>query len=154
MTKKTLSDFFPDDKLEWIKNAVFLSELGTTGEIRVVLRTGFEEHTAGNLDEQAKSDFLSYGLGKTSGRTGVLVLLVLDERKFKVLVDSGICEKIPQKFWDDLTAKMSAFFREENFVHGVLFALREISYHLAFHFPKTPGDVNELPNEPVLVEAV
>mgnify|MGYP001605367744 CR=1 FL=1 len=86
---------FSEKDLAEIEAATSAAEANTSGEIRVVIRSHYDEGLEGNLHEQAKRDFLAKGLDKTRDKTGVIILLVLEAKKFMIWGDDGIHSKVP-----------------------------------------------------------
>ncbi len=124
------------------------AEKETSGEIRVVVRhrrTWRERKLA--LHELALKEFHHLGMHKTRDRTGVLILLLLSERKFHIIADEGIHGKVAEGTWDRVAARMSAHFKEGKFLHGLSEAIRAVGNTLAGHFPRNPNDRNELPDQ-------
>lgn len=147
-----ISDYFSQDDFMRIKDAVSNAEINTSGEIRVVIRSYYDKDLEGSLHEQTKRDFLTYGLDKTRDKTGVIILLVLEARKFMVWGDEGINAKLPQGYWDVLSVGISSRFKEGDFVRGICEAVSEVGRRLSEFFPKKPDDVNELPNDVITEE--
>jgi putative membrane protein len=50
----------------------------------------------------AEQVFREHGLHNTNGRTGILTLVPLLERRVRVLADTGINDRIPAGTWDGL----------------------------------------------------
>lgn len=145
-----LSDFFSKNDLVLIENAVSQIERGTSGEIRVVLRMNFDKEFAGDLDGQALHDFAGHGLANTKDKTGVLILLVLGARKFKILADKGIYEKVEKWYFEEVAVTLSILFGMSRFADGVVEAVADIGRKLSFYFPRKSDDTNELPDKPII----
>ncbi|OFZ34912.1 MAG: hypothetical protein A3D92_17875, partial [Bacteroidetes bacterium RIFCSPHIGHO2_02_FULL_44_7] len=143
-------DQFSEKDLVKIEAATREAEKNTSGEVRVVIRSHYDEDLEGNLHEQTKRDFLKHGLDKTRDKTGVIVLLVLAAKRFMIWGDDGIHAKVPQGYWDMLAVGISAHFKEERYVQGVCEAVDEVGKRLAEFFPKKLDDVDELPNKPIV----
>ncbi len=145
-TKKILSK----EDLQAISSVIAEIEKKTAGEIRVVLR--HHRHLTErrlSLHELAFKEFTRLGMQKTKHRSGILIFLLVSERKFQIIADEGIHKKVEDGTWEGVASAMSSHFRERNFRKGVIEALRSVGDILARHCPPTPGDVNELPNEVV-----
>ena len=84
----------------------------------------------------------------TRERNGVLIFVVPARRRFVILGDSGIHEKVGQPFWDKVTGAVSARFKEGDFTAGLVLGIDMIAGELRTHFPyDRSSDVNELPDE-------
>lgn len=150
MSGKKVSDIFSDKDLAKVEAATREAEKNTSGEIRVAIRAHYDEGLEGNLHEQTKRDFLKYGLDKTRDKTGVLILLALEPKKFMIWGDDGIHAKVQQGYWDVLAVGMSTHFKEGRYVQGICETVAEVGKRLAEFFPKKPDDTNELPDKPIL----
>ena len=84
---------------------------------------------------------------RTRDRNGVLFFVVPARRKFVVLGDGGIHEKVGQEFWDRVVAVVSEKFKTGDFTEGLVRGIEEVGEQLATHFPHQPNDQNELSDE-------
>lgn len=114
-----------------------------------VLKTAFigvkrKEHA---VMQRALRAFYEKGLYRTRKSTGVLFFLSLLERRVWVLADKGIHEKIKQEPLDRFAAIVSKGIREDRAGDALCEAIVMSGELLAKHFPITPGDINELPDE-------
>jgi len=128
---------------EAVKAAIVEAERGTTGEIRVSISTFFW----GDVRKTAEKAFDRLGMTATARRNGVLFFLVPSRRRFVVLGDEGIHEKVGQRFWDDVTAAVSDRFRKGDFTGGLVLGVAEAGRVLALHFPREEVNPNELPDD-------
>jgi uncharacterized membrane protein len=127
-----------------VKTAIEEVERRTTGEIRVSVSTFFW----GDVRKNAEKAFERLGMTATVRRNGVLFFLVPSRRKFVVLGDEGIHQRVGQSFWDDVTAAVSSRFRKGDFTGGLVHGIAEAGRVLALHFPRDPdANPNELPDE-------
>jgi uncharacterized membrane protein len=83
---------------------------------------------------------------KTRQRNGVLIFLATHDKKFAVLGDVGINEKVPESFWSDVAGIMQEHFRQGKFAEGISEAVLRIGEKLKAYFPYHPGEENELPD--------
>jgi uncharacterized membrane protein len=84
---------------------------------------------------------------KTRERNAVLIFVAPRVHKFAVVGDNAIHEKCGDEFWQRVVEKMRTHFLTENFSDALIEAVNEIGTVLASHFPTTPGDTNELPDD-------
>jgi putative membrane protein len=96
---------------------------------------------------RAMRAFYEKDLHRNRKNTGVLFFLSLFERKVWVLADSGIHARIEQKTLDRFAGMVSTGIREGRACDALCDAIREAGDLLAKHFPSTPIDTNELPDE-------
>jgi len=128
---------------ERIKQAVFNAEKLTSGEIRVFL----EDDCKIDVLDHAAYIFAELNMVNTEVRNGVLIYLAVNDRKFCILGDAGIHQIVGNNFWDEISAEMGIFFRENLFVEGIEYAVGKVGEQLSSHFPRLAGDMNELPND-------
>ena len=141
MTRKQLLQVVDRER---IKNAIEAAEHRTSGEICVSVSRLFW----GNIETAADKAFIRLGMTRTKDRNGVLLFVVPSRRKFVVLGDQGIHERVGQEFWESVAAIISGKFREGDFTGGLLNAIEKVGEELATHFPYDPAtDKNELPDD-------
>ena len=97
--------------------------------------------------QRAIRAFYEKGLYKTKKNTGVLFFLSLFERKVWVLADTGINEKIDQATLNKFANIVSQGIKDGKACEALCAAIREAGELLEKHFPITPGDIDELPDE-------
>jgi putative membrane protein len=96
---------------------------------------------------RAERAFFERGLYRTKKNTGVLFFLSLLERKIWVLADKGIYEKVNQETLNRFAKEVSRAIKQGRACDALCQAIQEIGVYLAKHFPITPEDTNELPDE-------
>ncbi len=139
------------NELTTIAETVKAVERETIGEVRVnIHRTRSFKDRALSLYDLAVKSFYELGMEKTKDKSGVLIFLLLSERKFQIIGDEGINKKVTKEFWDSLAAKTSDYFRQNKFAEGICYAVNEVGAILKKEFPMKPGDTNELSNEVVI----
>ena len=148
--KQKWQSYFSSGDLDLIKTAIQEQEKATSGEIRVKIIDGCDVGLNGNIYQQALREFEREGLSKTRDKTGVLILVVLDVRRFQVLADEGIYTKIPQVSWDMVATYMQLGFQTGKFVDGVLLGVELVGNTLSRFFPRKIDDTNELPNDVIV----
>ena len=140
MTRKKLLRVINREK---VKAAIEKAEHQTSGEICVSVAPLFW----GSIEKAADKAFLRMGMTHTKERNGVLFFVVPSRRKFVVLGDQGIHDKVGQEFWDRVAAVLSEKFREGDFTGGLVRGIEEVGVQLSVHFPYTKGDTDELPDD-------
>jgi uncharacterized membrane protein len=143
-----LKKYFSSSDLTRVAAKIAEMERVTSGEIRVsvVRRRKWSERSL-SLEQLAHRDFHRLEMEKTKDATGVLLFLLLGERKFRIVADRGINERVNQSTWDEIGATLSAAFKEERYLDGLLTAIASIGAVLHQHFPRLSGDTNELSND-------
>jgi putative membrane protein len=99
----------------------------------------------------ALREFTARGLTRTRQRTGVLLYVAIQERYAEILADTGIDGKVDQAVWDGIIEAMLMAAREDRLRDGLIDAVRAVGAVLENHAPRTPDDVDELPNKVVIL---
>jgi uncharacterized membrane protein len=87
----------------------------------------------------------------TAHNNGVLIYLLLADRDVEIVVDRGIDARVGKAGWEAICQMMEAEFRAGHFERGVIKGIDAVTRHLATHFPRDAGSVNELPDAPVVL---
>lgn len=136
-------NFFTDTEQQQIVEAIKQAELNTSGEIRVHIEPTCE----GDPYERGLKVFESLGMHATELKNGVLFYLAYKSKKFAILGDKGIHEKVSQQFWDSTKELMQSFFKQERYAKGLCEGIAQAGEKLKAHFPYTSTDTNELSND-------
>lgn len=105
------------------------------------------------VEQRAARAFAELGLAGTRGRTGILILAALLERRVVVLADVGIHRALaPDESWQQVVDLAVEGLRNGRAVEGLEAAARRCGEILARHLPVTPDDVDELPHALVVLE--
>ncbi|HEY9167384.1 MAG TPA: TPM domain-containing protein [Candidatus Kryptonia bacterium] len=123
-------------------------EKNTSAEIRVVVR--HRKHWSERkltARQVAEREFVLLGMSKTDNRSGILVFILVSERQFELLADSGVVKVLPDEYWTSVAQKLSEHFSKSNFYHGLTMSLSEIGTILKDKLPAAGGKSNELPND-------
>ena len=131
---------FTQQEQEAIEEAIRISELETSGEIRVHIDTTCK----GNVLDRAAEVFSKLEMHKTEQRNGVLFYLAQRDHKFAVIGDAGIHAQVSGNFWDEIKIKMQHKFRSGHFAEGLTEGIRMAGTQLKQHFPWHEADRNEL----------
>ncbi|MBL0072880.1 MAG: TPM domain-containing protein [Bacteroidetes bacterium] len=134
-----------DDQRIAIKEAIRKAELRTSGEIRVF----FEDHSEDGPLNRAAFIFDELGMNKTALRNGVLIYIAFVDRKFAIIGDAGINERVGAAFWDDIKSKMLQNFSSGKMADGIIDAIGASGEALARYFPFERNDSNELSDDVV-----
>jgi len=145
--KKYLSKSDLDD----IQETIFDVERKTSGELKlcIKLQRGFHVKKYSTRDV-ALREFYKLGMDNTRDKTGVLIFILFKERKFEIVADEGINEKIPEDTWSGLSKKLITAFSSEQYKKGLVDCIIEIGDILVKEFPVKEADVNELSDEIII----
>jgi uncharacterized membrane protein len=125
-----------------IEAAIRDAESRTSGEIRVLI---YHKNTEDAV-ALAQREFIRHGMQKTAQRNAVLFLVAPAAQKFAVIGDQAVHEKCGAACWEELAAAVSGAFRQGDFTAGLVQGITRAGALLAAHFPRRPGDANELPD--------
>jgi uncharacterized membrane protein len=139
LAKITISE---NDRKEIIK-AIEEAELNTSGEIRV----HFEAKCKEDILDHAAFIFERLEMFKTAQRNAILFYMALDDRKFAVIGDAGIHEKVGDEFWQKVRDEMIPLFKEDKIAAGLVNGIQKAGKELKNYFPYQSNDKNELDNE-------
>jgi putative membrane protein len=104
--------------------------------------------------QYAESLFLDRELFATHGRTGVLVLVSLFERRVVLLPDKGLADRLTGDDMEEIIAAMTALLRRNHLSRALEAGLAQLSQTLQMTAPGRPEGENELSNEVVEEDGV
>jgi uncharacterized membrane protein len=146
--KNLVKQMFTKEDLSAIASAISEAEKTTAGEIRVSIRQKRKRRERKlTVEEMARQEFHLLGMTKTKDRTGILIFLLLEDKKFFILADDEIHTKVEVGTWDRIAKEMSNHFSQKNFRQGILHGVHSVGVELSKFFPKKSDDTNELPND-------
>jgi uncharacterized membrane protein len=154
MSPLTVRRCFAPSTLDAIEREVGVQEKRHRGEIRFVVEA---ELTTAQLwrelgsRERAREVFAQHGVWNTEENTGVLVYLLLADRRVEIVADRGITARVSDGEWNTICRTMETHFREGRFEEGSIAGVRAISEHLARHFPARADNSDELPDRPLVI---
>ncbi|QIP12055.1 TPM domain-containing protein [Spirosoma aureum] len=136
--------FTPEDQ-QRIVNAIREAEKATSGEIRVHV----EPHCAtADPVQRAIAVFAQLGMHQTKEQNGVLFYLAHADRKFAVVGDKGINDKVPADFWESTKDLIRSHFASGHYVEGLSRGIEKAGQQLKQYFPYDgETDTNELADE-------
>lgn len=135
--------YFTEENKLHITNAIRVAETNTSGEIRVHI----EKHCKDDVLDRAAYVFEKLEMHKTQLRNGVLFYLAVEDRKFAILGDAGINQKVPEDFWEDVKDIVIVKLREGLYADGLADGIIKAGEQLKEHFPYQEDDENELSDE-------
>ncbi len=95
--------------------------------------------------------FGQLGVWDTEHNSGVLIYLLLADKRVEIVADRGIHGKVGATAWETICGEMQGAFAAGRFEQGACFGVAAISDLLAQHFPPRGGRRDELPNEPIVI---
>ena len=145
---------FPPKVLDAIEQAIRAGEATHSGQVRFVVEGAldgkplFRDQPA---RERALDVFSQLRIWDTAHNNGVLIYLLLADRKVEIIADRGIDARVGRAGWEKICEAMETDFKAGNFAGGVVRGIEAVSRQLAVHFPRTGGGKNELPDAPVVM---
>jgi uncharacterized membrane protein len=136
-------DFLKQIRHDDIVAAIQQAETKTSGEIRVFI----SRQPVDDPILAAEQHFVSMGMEKTRDRNAVLIFVAPRAHKFAVIGDTEVHARCGKQFWTHLTQEMSGHFRQGQYTTGLVHGIRKAGELLAAHFPRRPGDSNQLPDK-------
>ena len=136
-------DFFTEAQKQQIQKAIAGAEFNTSGEIRVHIDNVCKDEVL----DRAANVFHELKMDATVLRNGILFYLAINDRKFAILGDKGINEKVPADFWDLIRKTMQDYFKQQQFTEGLSKGIEMAGEKLKTYFPLQDNDTNELSNE-------
>ena len=136
-------ELFTEELQKQVVAAIETAELSTSGEVRVHL----DDKCKGEVLDRAAYVFEKLEMHKTEQRNGVLFYLAVEDKKFAILGDAGINQKVPDNFWEEIKSEVIANFKKGDFAGGLSSGIVKAGEQLKSHFPYQEDDVNELDNE-------
>ena len=126
-----------------IVHAIGAAEKLTSGEIRVFV----SKKKIDDPVRAAEAEFHRLKMDRTELHNGVLLFIAPESQAFAIIGDKGIHEKCGQPFWGQVAEAMRANFGENKLTDGIISGIEAAGQALQHHFPCTPDDINELPNQ-------
>jgi len=146
---------FPPRALKAIEDAIGAQELRHDGELRFAVEAAlpfFDLVRGISARERAIELFSRLRIWDTEQNAGVLVYLLLADRRVEIVADRGIHSKVGATAWEAICGAMQREFAAGRFEPGVITGIQAISDLLALHFPPRDDNPDELPNRPVVLD--
>lgn len=146
---------FPKRSLKAIEAAIMGSERSHLGELRLVVEHALE---VGELwrdvtpRQRAIEVFSRCRVWDTEQNSGVLIYLLLADRRVEIVADRGIHAKVGEAVWSDICHGMETRFRNGEFERGAVEGIAAITALLQRHFPASNTDnPNEMADAPLVL---
>jgi uncharacterized membrane protein len=145
---------FPSATLDALQAQIARCEQGHRGEVRFVVEA---ELTTPQLwrelssRERAREVFALQGVWNTGENNGVLIYLLLADRRVEIVADRGIASRVSDGEWQGVCRMMESHYREERFEQGSIAGIDAVAALLARHFPASGPRPNELEDRPALI---
>ena len=144
----------PPAALAKIESEIQTAEATHAGEIRVAVETALslrELWHRVSARARAHQVFAQLGVWDTAHNNGVLIYVLLADRRVEIVADRAIAARVPEAEWAVLCAEVAERFKRGEAEAGCCLAVRSVAARMARFFPSSGGHANELPNQPVLL---
>lgn len=145
---------FPRYTLSAIEAAIKASENTHHGEIRFAVEVALDLRAliqGQGTRNRAVEVFSQLGVWDTERNNGVLIYLLLADRRVEIVADRGINKIVGQQGWDLICREMEMAFKQGDFERGVIAGIQSIAAHLVRFYPASGANENELPDQVVLL---
>ena len=145
---------FTKKVLARIEAAIKAGEATHSGQIRFVVEGALDgAPLLHNQPARARAlDIFSHlRVWDTAHNNGVLIYLLLADRKVEIIADRGVDAKVGSEGWQRICRDMEADFTGGRFEAGVIKGIEAVSRELAKYFPPDGHPRNELPDAPVML---
>ena len=145
---------FPAATLDAIGRAVAEGEKSHRGQVRFVLEaelTTWQLWAGVSVRQRAIDVFSLLRVWDTEANNGVLVYVLLADRKVEIVADRGIHRHAGDERWRAVCREIEHHYRKGDFLSGSVTGVQKISAELAFYFPATAEHGNEQPDAPVVL---
>jgi putative membrane protein len=113
--------------------------------LRLALTPGVTKHR--RVRRRAVTVFRAAAERRTEGRTGILIYLSTGERRAEIVADEAILKVTDEHTWGEAMTALLVEVRAGRPADGIVAAIERVGTVLAEHFPRSDGDVNEIPDK-------
>ena len=113
--------------------------------LRLALTPGATKHR--RVRRRAVAIFKAAAERRTAGRTGILIYLSMAERRAEIIGDEAITKVTTPETWGEAMTALLVDVKEGRVADGIVAAIEGVGAVLAEHFPRTEGDINEIPDK-------
>jgi len=145
---------FPANELNNIEASIKASESKHSGEIRFAIESSLPLKALLRdepMQERAIEVVSLLRVWDTENNNGILIYLLLADKKVEITADRNINKAVEQTEWDRICHQMEQAFKAKQFGQGITTGVEEISKLLELYFPSEKNDKDELPNKPVIL---
>ncbi|MBI3715599.1 MAG: TPM domain-containing protein [Betaproteobacteria bacterium] len=145
---------FPAAVLDAIELAVATGETIHRGQVRFVVEAELHLmqlwHGVG-ARQRAIDVFSGLRVWDSEENNGVLIYVLLADRKVEIVADRGIHRHVGDERWRAICREIELHYRKGDFQAGSVTGVQKISAELAFYYPSKGEHANEQPDRPVLM---
>jgi uncharacterized membrane protein len=154
MTPARARRAFPPATLHAIQREIAAQERRHGGQVSFIVEA--ELHVAAlwrdvSPRDRARELFALHGVWNTENNNGVLIYVLLAERRVEIVSDRGIHRVVAEADWRRIIQAMDPLLRQGRYEDAAIAGVRGASDLLAAHFPPTLDGTNELPDRPLVL---
>ncbi len=112
--------------------------------LRLALTPAATKHR--RVRRRAVTVFKAAAERRTTGRTGILIYLSVAERRAEIVADEAILTVTDAHTWGEAMTALLIELKHGRPADGIVAAVERVGGVLAEHFPRSAGDVNEIPD--------
>ena len=157
---------FSNDALRHIEQAITVSELSHSGQVRFAIEASLSLHqliAKLKPSHRAIQVFSDLRVWDTEQNNGVLIYLLLADRDVEIVADRGIHQHVGTDNWEAICLQMESRFKLGDFEAGVIEGIQSITKHLEQYSPNESASQdpahkinhkakkNELSDKPVII---
>ena len=145
---------FPPHAMQAIERAIVEQERRHDGELRFAVEAALPlVDFARGVSARARAIdvFGRLRVWDTEQNCGVLIYLLLADKRVEIVADRGIHQKVGSAAWEAICGAMQREFAAGRFEHGAIVGVQAISDLLATHYPPRGENPDELANRPVVI---
>ncbi len=137
-------NFFTEDEKNAVIDAIRKVEISTSGEIRVHV----DDYCKEDVFKRTVKVFEELQMHKTPFRNAVLIYIAVKDKKFAIIGDEAINQKVAASFWNETSNQLQENFKVGNYCNGIIIAIQSIGEILITHFPDLEDiQTNKLPDD-------
>jgi uncharacterized membrane protein len=137
-----------------IEQAIKAGEATHCGQVRFVVEGALDGRPLfrnQGARERALDVFSRLRIWDTAHNNGVLIYLLLADRKVEIVADRGIDARVGAAGWEAICRRMETDFARGAFKAGIIKGIAAVSRELATYFPPDVRPRNELPDKPIVI---
>lgn len=145
---------FPPKTLAAIEQAIQRAETDHAGDIRLVVEGAMSCPRllrGQSTRERAINLFSRLRLWDTDHRTGVLIYLLLADRRVEIVADRGIHAQVGADGWNMVCRELETQLRQGQFEKGTIACIEAVARHCEKHSLNSDRRGKQLPDAPVLL---
>lgn len=147
--------YFSEADLKRITDAIATSESKHRGEIMFAIDarlTSQELLQRKTSHEKVIETFSRLRTWDTEENNGVLIYLLLADRRLEILADRGVHKKAGPEFFERICRDVESSYQNGQFTEGTIAGIQQVSNKLEELYPRDGRiDINELSDKPVIL---